>query len=269
MLRSETPLTLDREALRLRYLANRNRSAELFGLVHPAAYYDRPIALRYPIVFYEGHLPGFSFNKLVREALGGPSLDPAFERLFERGIDPADLSDAARHERGSWPERARVSEFAAACDAGFSRRSATGNLTDAAASPMLERGQAAFTILEHEEMHHETLLYMLHRLPYDRKATRGRGGAYVEREPLASGRVAIPAGRATLGVRRDAIEFGWDNEFDEHAVDVARVRDRRERRDQRRVAGVRSRRAVRCRRSGSNATASSGCWECSRRCRCR
>ncbi len=220
MLRSASSPVIDREALRLRYLGNRNRSAELFGLVEPAAYGDRPIELRYPIVFYEGHLPGFSFQKLVREALHGRRIDPVLEKLFERGIDPADLAEAARHERDAWPERARVQEFGAACDARVLEAFASADLTDAAASPLLERAQAAYSVLEHEEMHHETLLYMLHRLPLERKLTRGRGGAFVEREPDSTGRVEIPAGIATLGADRDAVVFGWDNEFDAHAVDV-------------------------------------------------
>jgi formylglycine-generating enzyme required for sulfatase activity len=32
--------------------------------------------------------------------------------------------------------------------------------------------------------------------------------------------VRIAAGKATLGARRDAAAFGWDNEFEEHRVDV-------------------------------------------------
>ncbi|MBC5798588.1 MAG: SUMF1/EgtB/PvdO family nonheme iron enzyme [Candidatus Eremiobacteraeota bacterium] len=214
------PVELDRAQLRRRYLSNRDRTADLFGLVDPSAYYERPIGLRHPIVFYEGHIPAFSFSKLVREALRGAHLDPELERLFARGIDPASVADAARHERASWPERAHVQAFAATCDAAVLGALAAADLTDAAASPLLERGQAAFNILEHEEMHHETLLYMLHRLPLERKALAGRGAAYVERDPVASGRAIVPAGRATLGAKRD-VPFAWDNEFDETPVDVA------------------------------------------------
>ncbi len=216
-----TESRLDRTALRLRYLNNRNRSAELFALVAPAAYEDRPIPLRHPVVFYEGHLPAFSFNKLVREALGGASIDAELERLFERGIDPGDAGDAARHGRDSWPEKARVQAFGALCDAAVLQALAKADLTDVTASPLLERAQAAYTILEHEEMHHETLLYLVHRMPLADKRTAGRGGAFVEREPLAHGRVTVEAGIATLGARRDALEFGWDNEFDERRVHVA------------------------------------------------
>jgi iron(II)-dependent oxidoreductase len=214
------PIELDRTELRLRYLSNRNRSAELFALLDPSVYYERPIALRHPIVFYEGHLPAFSFNKLIREALGGPVLDAELERLFERGIDPATTTDARRHERGAWPERRRVQAFDAGCDAAVLQAFATADLQDASRSRLLERAQAAFTILEHEEMHHETLLYMMHRVPVAKKRARGHGGSFVEREPLAKGRVAIPAGNATLGARRDEIAFGWDNEFGEHVVPV-------------------------------------------------
>jgi len=214
------PPSLDRRELRLRYLGNRNRSAELFALLDPSVYYERPIALRHPIVFYEGHLPAFSFLKLVREALGREQVDADLERLFERGIDPASLTDAGRHARATWPERRRVQAFGASCDAAVLQALAGAPIDDAALSPLLERAQAAFTILEHEEMHHETLLYMMHRVPLSKKRTRGRSGAFVEREPLATGRVAIPAGIATLGARRDAIAFGWDNEFEESAVSV-------------------------------------------------
>ena len=55
------------------YRRNRARSRALFDLLAAAGvYYRRPIALRHPIVFYEGHLPAFSFNTLVKKALGGP-----------------------------------------------------------------------------------------------------------------------------------------------------------------------------------------------------
>ncbi|MBD5633438.1 MAG: SUMF1/EgtB/PvdO family nonheme iron enzyme [Candidatus Eremiobacteraeota bacterium] len=189
--------------------------------MNPDAYHDRPLPLRHPVVFYEGHIPAFGFNKLVREALGGPSIDPAFERLFERGIDPSDSNDAAKHERDSWPDKARVQAFGASCDAAVLQALAKADLTDAEASPLLERAQAAFCLLEHEEMHHETLLYLLHRLALDKKRTAGRLGAFVDREPVSGGRVTVDAGEATLGARRDALAFGWDNEFEETRVRVA------------------------------------------------
>ncbi len=98
------------------YRRNRERSATLFALIDDEAFYDRPIPLRHPFVFYEGHIPAFSFCTLNERGLGEPSIDPALEKLFERGIDPSSLDEAQRHERGDWPSRAEVAAFAAQCD---------------------------------------------------------------------------------------------------------------------------------------------------------
>jgi hypothetical protein len=70
-----------------RYRRNRARSREVFALLADEAYYSQPIALRHPVIFYEGHLPGFSFNTLVRKALGGPSIDDVAPMLDRAGFD--------------------------------------------------------------------------------------------------------------------------------------------------------------------------------------
>lgn len=205
---------LGRAALRARYLANRARTRELFGLIAPQAYYDRPIPLRLPLVFYEGHIPAFSFNTLPRKALGAPPLHGEFETLFERGIDPGDEAEARTKGAHPWPERECVQAFAAACDEAVLAALARPDL-ESLDSPLLERDEACFTIFEHEEMHQETLLYLIHRLPADRK-TAGGGPAVLEGPPQARGRVLVPAGVARLGADRARVEFGWDNEFPEH-----------------------------------------------------
>src|SRR5437660_11872488 len=81
-------MPLDRSAIIAWYRRNRARSRALFDLLAEDAYYSQPIALRHPIVFYEGHLPAFSFNTLVKKALGRPGIDERLELLFARGIDP-------------------------------------------------------------------------------------------------------------------------------------------------------------------------------------
>ena len=79
---------IDRRALVSWYQQNRARSRQLFDLLAPSAYYTRPIALRNPIVFYEGHLPAFSLISLIKRGLGCPGVDEQLEQLFARGIDP-------------------------------------------------------------------------------------------------------------------------------------------------------------------------------------
>ncbi len=201
-----------------RYRANRRRTANLFALIAPEAYETAPIPLRHPFVFYDGHIPGFAYVTLVRDALGRGSIDPHLERLFDRGIDPRDASAASAHKRSAWPDRAAVRAFGDACDGAILDALAHARLEDDA-NPRLVRAQAAYTILEHEEMHHETLTYIVHRLA--RELQRGPLGAHRDAAPARRDPVAIAPGRATLGAPHDALAFGWDNEFDEHAVDVA------------------------------------------------
>src|SRR5215204_7156150 len=79
---------IDRTAAAAWYGRNRSRSRALFDLIAPSAYYTRPIALRNPVVFYEGHLPAFSIISFVNRGLGRLGVDPRLEVLFARGIDP-------------------------------------------------------------------------------------------------------------------------------------------------------------------------------------
>lgn len=204
------------------YRRNRERSRALFDLlVGDEAYYAQPIGLRHPIVFYEGHLPAFSFNTLVKTALGGAGIDPALEALFARGIDPDAPAAGGPHPEPwrAWPRRAEVRAFADEADARVVDALTRADL-DVPGHPLLDRGEAVFTILEHEVMHQETLLYMWHRLPFAQKRPP------VGYQPRTGGTVPsvewidIPAGRATLGVDRGTIPFGWDNEFPAHVVEV-------------------------------------------------
>ena len=212
-------LAIDRPVVVEWYLRNRARSRAIFDLIEPSAYYSRPIALRNPIVFYEGHLPAFSIISLLRRGLGQPPIDARMEKLFERGIDP-DSTETAVPRSGAgttWPSRDEVLAFAARADEAVV--SALERAEFHEDRPAMQRAQALYTALEHEAMHQETLLYMWHRLPYEqKKGTRElppRGGRHPGRDT-----VRIPPGTATRGADRERLTFGWDNEFDEHRVEV-------------------------------------------------
>jgi ergothioneine biosynthesis protein EgtB len=219
---------LDRARVTAWYRRNRARSRALFDVISDDAYYARPIALRHPIVFYEGHLPAFSFNTLVRKALGGPSIDARLEALFARGIDPdeatgsgATAAIAERHgDRAGWPSRDEVRAFAREADRRVLDALAEADL-ERPGHPLLDRAEAVFTMLEHEPLHHETLRYMWHRLPF---ADKRRPAGYA---PKTAGPVPpvewaeVPGGRVALGVDRGATPFGWDNEFPRCDADVA------------------------------------------------
>ena len=214
---------LNREALADWYRRNRRRSRQLFDIVRPEAYYSRPISLRHPIVFYEGHLPAFSLNTLVKKALGRPGVDQRLERLFARGIDPEDEASASRSQRDQWPSRDDVRRFADDCDALILEALANAPL-EQSGHPLLHEGQAVYAILEHEAMHQETMLYMWHQLSYELKQAPATASADASGATPSPVRVAVPAGPATLGARPGEIPFGWDNEFSGFTVDVPAFR---------------------------------------------
>jgi iron(II)-dependent oxidoreductase len=205
------------EQLYTRVHEARAQSDELFKIVRPEALYDRPIPERHRIIFYLGHLEAFDWNLLL-EPLGLSSFDPDFDRLFAFGIDPVEggLPD---DQPKDWPSLEKVRRYGAQLRRTLDDALDNANKKNAALSH-LEQNRLLDVAIEHRLMHAETLCYMLHQLPVERKFGR----------PLASPppaqlnfshTVEIPAGTATLGMQRSQNgPFGWDNEFEEHRVDV-------------------------------------------------
>ena len=197
-----------------RWQATRAATRRFFDeTLAPGAYTARPIALRHPFVFYEGHLAAFAVIKLLREALGRPAIDPELETLFERGIDPP--AEESGHPERRWPSREDVRDYVRKADSAVEDALGSGALAGA------EQHETVLMVLEHELMHQETLRYMLHRLPYPEKRA-----PHAAPPPEASARaprretVSIPTGVATLGARRGDLEFGWDNEFPQVRLSV-------------------------------------------------
>jgi iron(II)-dependent oxidoreductase len=205
-----------RHHLQTRILEARARTDELFQIVRPEAIYDRPIGERHRIIFYLGHVETFDWNLLAKRAFGLKSFHPAFDKLFAFGIDPMD-SGLPSDQPGDWPGRQEIESY--------NRR--MRDELDAAIERALQRPAEGHphllamleTAVEHRLMHAETLAYLLHQLPLERKVAGPVGAASFQgRAPRRM--IQVPAGRATLGQRGASETFGWDNEFGEREVDV-------------------------------------------------
>jgi ergothioneine biosynthesis protein EgtB len=181
----------------------RKETDKLFDLIRPDWLYERPIPERHRLIFYLGHLEAFDWNLLRPHMRNAEAFHADFDRLFAFGIDPVDgglPSDAP----SDWPSVAEIRSY---------NRRVRQLLDDA--------GHDSFLLhmaIEHRLMHAETLAYMLHQLPLEAKQP-ARQAPEPQCEPVRRERIAIPAGRVTLGLPRSA-PFGWDNEFDAHPVDV-------------------------------------------------
>jgi ergothioneine biosynthesis protein EgtB len=215
------PAVIDRADVLTRYALNRRRTRALFDLLDESMYYQRPISLRNPVVFYEGHIPAFSVNTLIKKALRWPGIDEHLETIFARGIDPDSEAQSVARGNPAWPSRSEVQQYVEAADRLIEKAVSSADL-ERPGDPMLDQGRALWTILEHEEMHQETLGYIWHQVPYACK--RKPEGYRIDGVPDVRADVTcharIPAGAATLGTNLREHMFGWDNEQPEHRVQV-------------------------------------------------
>jgi gamma-glutamyl hercynylcysteine S-oxide synthase len=192
----------------------------LFGVVKAEHLYDRPIPERHRIVFYIGHLEAFDRNLFDQRLFDLPSPNAEYDQLFAFGIDPVD-GGLPTDQPSDWPTlddiHAYRDRLRADIDACFDpiRLAAHPIDADQSATQLLE------VAIEHRLMHAETLAYMLHQLPVDRKiAPSDARAARTSKTPLTHQSMRIPAGDVTLGLSRDSGLFGWDNEFGEVRADV-------------------------------------------------
>jgi iron(II)-dependent oxidoreductase len=212
----------------LRRLAEaRARTDEVFRIVRPEAIYDRPIPERHRIIFYLGHLEAFDWNLFNGQLFGLAPFDKTFDQLFAFGIDPVGggLPD---DQASDWPARDAVEGYNRRLRETIDARLAQASFDDPA-QPLLRDGFLLQVAIEHRLMHAETLGYMLHQLPLDRKFGQPQRPA-PDVPRAVPHMVEIPAGTATLGMpfpgtlpgaeRFIGGSFGWDNEFPEHRLDV-------------------------------------------------
>ncbi len=197
----------------------RQRTDDLFAVVKPDSLYERPIAERHRIIFYIGHLEAFDWNLFHERALGLKSFHPEFDRLFAFGIDPVG-GGLPTDQPSDWPRISAVQDYVRRI-----RAILDVELADALAESQLPTcdGFPLSTLLnvaiEHRLMHAETLAYMLHQLPLNRKVRQSESLMIVS-PPVVHGSVDIPAGAVTLGLPRGSDLFGWDNEYEAHVVNL-------------------------------------------------
>jgi iron(II)-dependent oxidoreductase len=183
-------------------------------MVQPEAIYDRPIDERHRIIFYVGHLEAFDWN-LLSGHCNLANFNPDFNHLFALGIDPV-AGNLPSDQPQDWPRPEAVYAYRDQIRARLDAALETVQLPD--------RGEDSFwhllnVAVEHRWMHAETLSYMLHQLPFDRKVRRNVR-RMLQAGPFKPELVRVPAGRAELGIQRDSGVFGWDNEFEACTAEV-------------------------------------------------
>ncbi len=181
----------------------------IFAYLRPEAWFDRPIPERHRLIFYRGHLEAFDWNLLGVATLGRLNDDASLDQLFAFGIDPPP-GQVPTDRESDWPSRQATEKYVGRT------RSAIDEIATDVPRDVLDMA------IEHRLMHAETLFYLLHQLPFDRRCVD-----IASRVTGLSGELAPPAtfvplkgGAVTLG-RTPNGEFGWDNEFPSVELPVA------------------------------------------------
>lgn len=215
-----------RRPLLERIVDARRRSDALFDILRSDSMYERPIPERHRIIFYMGHLESFDWNLLHENALGLKGFHPEFDRLFAFGIDPVG-GGLPSDQPSDWPSLAVVRDYVSRIRAVLDEKLADRNLEffgrerDGFSDTSLDTPLDTLlnVAIEHRLMHVETLAYMLHQLPLNKKIPQN-SPLGLATEPVIHRMVEIPAGAATLGIARGSGSFGWDNEYEIHAGHV-------------------------------------------------
>ncbi len=212
------PGSAQRQDLLHRLNSARAQTDALFQLIRPEAMYERPIPERHRVIFYLGHLDVFDWNMVGRFTFGLEPLDEQLERLLAFGIDPVD-GDLPTDQSSDWPRLEEVEKFNRRLRERLDASLAEVNWSHPG-RPYLDEGFIVKVAVEHRLMHVETMGYLLQQMPRAQKRAQ-RLPLDAAARPLPERQVEIPAGRATLGqAARGLGAFGWDNEFEEHTVEV-------------------------------------------------
>jgi ergothioneine biosynthesis protein EgtB len=192
----------------------RAQTDALFDLLPPNSFYERPIAERHRLIFYLGHLEAFDWN-LLNDPLDLGVHDATFDKLFAFGIDPIG-GGLPTDKPGDWPNIAKTEKYKTNIR---TRLDDALRKSDGSRERMLADGTLLHVAIEHRLMHAETLSYLLHNLPLERKIPQP--APMSDPRPAPARRwVTIPAGTATLGKLRSDGAFGWDNEFETQQISV-------------------------------------------------
>jgi len=206
-----------REQVRACFHATQDRYEQLFEVLgSDAAFYEKPIPLRHPLIFYFGHTATFFVNKLLLAGLLDERIESRFESMFAVGVDEMswdDLDDA----HYDWPTVAAVRAYRqrarAAVDAVISRM------------PLdlpIDWESPAWVVLmgiEHERIHLETssVLIRQHALHQVRPHPAWQPWRTSGAAP-GNVLVEIPAGKVSPAKTDNS--YGWDNEYGRHGASL-------------------------------------------------
>jgi 5-histidylcysteine sulfoxide synthase/putative 4-mercaptohistidine N1-methyltranferase len=187
-------------------------------LKYDETFYLRADPLRHPLIFYYGHTAAFYINKLILAKLIESRINPTYESMFAVGVDEMSWDDL-NQAHYDWPSVAEVQAYRdcvrAVVDEVIRKLPLQMPITWDSPWWVIMMG------IEHARIHLETSSVLIRQLPIEHVRPHPlweicrQSGAAPENELIA-----VSAGRAVLGKKKDHPLYGWDNEFGAHCEDV-------------------------------------------------
>lgn len=204
-----------------RYFTNTfDTYTQLFDcLVDDAGFYQKPISLRHPLIFYFGHTATFFINKLLLANLINDRIDPHMESVFAVGVDEMSWDDLSE-ESYQWPTVNEVKNYRAAV------RARVVQLIESLPLSLPINWQSPWWPIvmgiEHERIHLETstVLIRQHELSKVQKLPQWPICPDTGLAP-ANKLITVAAGTVKLGKDVDDAYYGWDNEYGHHQAEIA------------------------------------------------
>ena len=195
------------------------RYESLFNLVaDEKAYFQKADPLRHPIIFYYGHTATFFINKLKLANVIDDRIDPRLESIFAVGVDEMSWDDL-NEAHYAWPTLKETQSYRDRLYALVSE------LIDTLPLELPITWDSPWWVIlmgiEHENIHLETSSVLIRQLPFGMVQ---EDDVWQECESFAdapkNSLIGVDESSVVLGKNRDAILFGWDNEYGMHQADI-------------------------------------------------
>jgi len=181
------------------------------------AYYQKPIPLRHPLIFYYGHTATFFINKLMLSGLVKERINPQFESMFAIGVDEMSWDDLDEVNY-DWPTVSAVKSYRQQVKQLINDVIETAPLT-----LPINWDHPWWTLImgiEHEQIHIGTSSVLIRQQDLDLVQTTAAWTPWTKTgEAPINELIRIPAGKVALGKKSDDI-YGWDNEYGVHHADI-------------------------------------------------
>jgi 5-histidylcysteine sulfoxide synthase len=181
------------------------------------SYYIAPDPLRHPLIFYWGHTAAFYLNKLIMAGLLKEGINPHYEELFAKGVDP-NLPEELKKDF-KWPEVSAVNQYR---DQVF--KIVKQLILEQEEEIDINDQQPLWALLmgiEHDRIHFETSSVLIRQLD-EKLLERPEGWEYAPTlgEAAPNEFINLKGGIVKIGKPKESDLYGWDNEYGSRKVEV-------------------------------------------------